>query len=166
MVKPFLQHSASEVGHDGMALSDLEALGYATANIPNENPLPSTIALTAFASYAMQHRSPASYLGTVYFLEFLPTSRGGDFAAALARIGVPATAMSFLAEHREADVHHNRLMKVYADYLIKTPEDVAETIYAMQVTGRLFRGMLEDAFDAADTGASTLVRSAPVREPA
>jgi pyrroloquinoline quinone (PQQ) biosynthesis protein C len=152
MVKPFLQHATSEIGHDQLALDDLRSLGFDADAIPRENPLPMTTALISFPFYAIQYRGPISYLGYLYFLEFLPTSRGADIAAALSAIGVPAESMSFLHEHRTVDVHHNRLMKRYADEMVRTEADIAEVTYAIEVTGRLFEGMLTGAFEAVDQG--------------
>jgi pyrroloquinoline quinone (PQQ) biosynthesis protein C len=156
LVRPFLQHAISEVGHDAMALADLATLGYATDAIPGEEALPTTIAMVAYPYFAIQHRSAVSYLGYLYFLEFLPTSRGGDIAAALARAGVPPQAMSFLAEHQTADVHHTRLMSIYARELIKTPQALAEVSYSLRVTGALFEAMLSGAFKSIDDGTSAL----------
>jgi pyrroloquinoline quinone (PQQ) biosynthesis protein C len=153
MVKYFLRHALSEVGHDQMALNDLATIGFDTSPIPAEEPLPATIAMTGFAYYAIHYRQPISYLGWLYFLEFLPTSSGGGIAAALTRIGVPETAMTFLDEHRTVDTQHNKLMRIYADHMIRTHGDLAEVAYAMTVTGALFANMLEGAFEAADCGA-------------
>src|SRR3569833_3092522 len=114
LVRPFLQRAVSEIGHDRMALDDLAALGYAVGDIPQEEALPTTIPMVAFPYFAIPHRSAASYLGYLYFLEFLPTSRGAEIAGALLQAGIPGEAMSFLADHRTADVHHTRLMSVYA----------------------------------------------------
>jgi hypothetical protein len=169
MVKPFLQHAMSEIGHDQLALGDLRSLGFDTDAIPRENPLPTTTALISFPFYAIQYRGPLSYLGYLYFLEFLPTSRGADIAAALSAIGAPAESMSFLHEHRTVDVHHNRLMKRYADEMVRSDVDVAEVTYAMEVTGRLFEGMLTGAFEAIDQGGALSDRrkfSAVERAPA
>jgi len=152
LVKPFLQQATSEIGHDQLALDDLRSLGFDTDAISRENPLPLTTALISFPFYAIQYRWPISYLGYLYFLEFLPTSRGADIAAALSSIGVPAESMSFLHEHRTVDVHHNRLMERYANEMVRTEGDLAEVTYAMEVTGRLFEGMLAGAFEAADHG--------------
>lgn len=152
MVKHFLRHALSEVGHDQMALADLAAIGFDTSRIPDEEPLPATIAMTGFAYYAINYRHPIAYLGWLYFLEFLPTSGGGGIAAALGKIGVPESAMTFLDEHRNVDVHHNKLMRTYADHMIRTEADLAEVAYAMKVTGTLFANMLEGAFEAADRG--------------
>ena len=142
----------SEIGHDQLALDDLRSLGFDTEVIPRENPLPMTTALISFPFYAIQYRGPISYLGYLYFLEFLPTSRGADIAAALSAIGVPAESVSFLHEHRTVDVHHNRLMKRYADEMVRTEAEVAEVTYTMEVTVRLFEGMLTGAFEAVDQG--------------
>jgi pyrroloquinoline quinone (PQQ) biosynthesis protein C len=150
MVKPFLKHAVSEVGHDQMALDDMAALGCDVSEIPDGRPLPATAALISFPLYAIQYRSPVSYLGYLFFLEFLPTSKGGDIAAALSRMGVPAAAMSFLAEHRSVDVHHNRMMTLYANHMLRTPADTAEVVYAMEVTGALYANMVEGAFESAD----------------
>ena len=154
MVKPFLRHALSEVGHDRMALDDMEAIGWDVSYIPGERPLPSTAALISFPYYAIQYRSPISYLGYLFFLEFLPTSRGGDLAAALAAVGVPPSAMSFLAEHRSIDVHHNLLMQQYADTMLRTTPDIDEVVYSMEVTGELYAHMVEGAFDKTDRNAA------------
>ncbi len=151
MVKPFLRHALSEVGHDRLALDDMAALGQDISTVTDGQPLPDTASLIGFPYYAMQYRSPISYLGYLFFLEFLPTSRGHEIAAGLAQVGVPAAAMSFLAEHRTADVHHNRLMQQYADAMLRTPSAVNEVIYCMQVTGKLYARMIEGAFEAADS---------------
>jgi len=171
MVKYFLRHALSEVGHDQMALADLTAIGFETASIPDENPLPATLAMTGFAYYSIQYRQPISYLGWLYFLEFLPTSKGGGIAEALAKLGVPKTAMTFLDEHRSVDVHHNKLMRIYADHMIRSIYNFDEVVYALTVTGTLFANMLEGAFEAADRGdlpvrlgsqpAAVVSRSAP-----
>jgi pyrroloquinoline quinone (PQQ) biosynthesis protein C len=152
MVKMFLKHSISEVGHDQLALNDLESMGYHSEGIPSENPLPGTIALTAFAFYGIQFRSLYTYLGYLYFLEFLPTSKGRDLANALRNIGVPERSLSFMQEHNTVDLHHNQLMRVYADKMLQKPEAEREVAYAMEATGDLYRGKLSGAFEAVDSG--------------
>lgn len=150
MVKPFLRHALSETGHDALALADLKALGWKIESIPEERPLASTTPLISFPFYAIQYRSPLSYLGYLFFLEFLPTSRGAEIVAALSGIGVPSGAMSFLDEHRSIDVHHNRMMKEYAAAMLRSAADVDEVVYCMEVTGALFAQMLDGAFESAD----------------
>lgn len=159
MVKPFLQHAISEVGHDRMALDDLASLGFSVDGIPIEEPLLATIPLIAFPFYGIQYRSPFTYLGYLFFLEFLPTSRGAELAASIRGLGVDERGMTFLKEHNTVDVHHNKAMKLYADTLLQSPGDVREVIYAMRVTGYLYAGMVKHAFDTVDNGTSPLLRA-------
>jgi pyrroloquinoline quinone (PQQ) biosynthesis protein C len=160
MVEPFLQHAKSEVGHDALALNDLATLGFEVSSIPEEAPLPATELLISYPYWAMSHKSPAAYLGYLFFLEFLPTSQGGGLTQALVRLGVPSAAMTFLQEHQSVDVHHNRLMKLYANHMIRTPEVLAEVVGAMASTARAFRGMLEEAFETVDAKTATLAPAA------
>jgi Iron-containing redox enzyme len=159
MVKPFLRHALSEVGHDALALADLKTLGWKIDSVPEERPLPSTTPLISFPFYAIQYRSPLSYLGYLFFLEFLPTAQGADIAAALTRVGVPTSAMTFLAEHRAIDVHHNRLMKEYAATMLRSASDIDEVVYCMEVTCELYAIMVDGAFESADRTETIRLRS-------
>ncbi|MBL8724249.1 MAG: iron-containing redox enzyme family protein [Planctomycetes bacterium] len=150
MVGPFLKHAISEVGHDQLALRDLKALGFDVSTTPRRHPLPSTVSLVAFTYFAIRHLDPLTYLGYLYFLEFAPTQHGEAYAQALAKLGVPPSAMTFLKEHQEVDVGHNRLMDLYVDSLIKTESHYAHVAYALQVTGKLYALMLEGAIDQVD----------------
>jgi pyrroloquinoline quinone (PQQ) biosynthesis protein C len=152
MVKPFLRHALSEVGHEQLALNDLAVLGEDTSQLPHRNPLPSTIAMTSFAYYAIQFRKPISYLGWLWFLEFLPTSGGEKIASMLAALGVPESAMTFLNEHRDVDVGHNELMATYVAQMVTTKDDLEEVAYAMEVTGALFANMVDGAFESVGAG--------------
>ncbi len=149
-IKQILQHASSETGHDELALADLRALGVNTENIPNERPLPATSALIGFSFYLIQYLNPVSYLGFVFHLEYLPTHFGQQLAQGFLRAGVPERAMTFLLEHVEADVGHNRLMADYVENLLLNQRDVDDTIYAMQVTSVLFANLVEAAFRRVD----------------
>jgi hypothetical protein len=89
LVRMFLKHAVSEVGHDQMALRDLEVLGEDISLIPDSNPLPATIALTAYPFYQISYHNPIGYLGYLYFLEFMPTQAGAGYRAALIHAGIP-----------------------------------------------------------------------------
>ena len=148
LVRMFLKHAVSEVGHDQMALRDLAALGENISGIPDSNPLPATIAFTAYPFYQISYRNPIGYLGYLYFLEFMPTQAGAGYQAALKHAGIPDEAMSFLNEHMTVDVAHNRLMEQYLQRLVRTPDDLHAIVYAMRVTGRLYAQMLWDAMES------------------
>ena len=149
-VKMFFKHATSEIGHDLMALEDLKSLGEDVTLISISNPLPTTIALTAFSFYQIQYMNPIGYLGYLYFLEFMPTQAGGGLKEALLKSGVPQHAMSFLDEHMTVDVAHNKLMEEYLRRLVRSDSDLASAIYAMQVTGRLYADMILGAIESVD----------------
>jgi hypothetical protein len=150
MVKDFYRHAISEIGHDRLALNDLKVLGEDVSLIPYENPLPSTTALLSFAFYQINNLKPIGYLGYLFFLEFTPTQNGKAYMDLLNKIGVPHDAMTFLQDHAEIDIAHNKMMESYIAELVKTEDDLNSVIYAMQVTGKLYADMLQEAFDWID----------------
>ena len=151
MVKLFLRHAISEVGHDLAALGDLEALGESPQGVYIENPLPATTALTAFPFYWIHYQNPIGYLGYLYFLEHMPTQHGAIYANALMGAGVPDAAMGFLKEHMHADVGHNKLMDKYLEQLLHDQKDADAVIYVMQVTAELYANMLSACVRRAET---------------
>lgn len=150
--KMMLQHAASEAGHDRLALDDLKTLGASVETISYERPLPETSALIGFSFYLIQYLNPVSYLGFVFHLEYLPTHFGEQYAKGLLSAGIPPAAMTFIGEHVEADVGHNKLMAEYVEHLLVTERDVEDVIYAMRVTANLYAKVFEAAFRSVDEG--------------
>jgi pyrroloquinoline quinone (PQQ) biosynthesis protein C len=149
LVRSFYAHAASEIGHDQLALNDFVTLGGDGSMVPYENPLPATTALLAYGFYQIYNLNPIGYLGYLLFLEFTPTQAGGAMMQQLARNGVPPNAMTFLKDHTEIDVGHNRLMEKYIGGLVKSERDLDCIDYAMKTTGHLYAGMLAQAMDDA-----------------
>jgi pyrroloquinoline quinone (PQQ) biosynthesis protein C len=145
-VRMFYKHAISEIGHDELALNDLQLLGENIDRVRIENPLPATVALNAFVFYQIYNRNPIGYLGYLFFLEFLPTSSGAGYMQLLEKAGVPKTAMTFLLEHTNVDIYHNRLMEKYLEGLVMTEADMQAVIYTMRGTGQLYADMLQSAF--------------------
>ncbi|MEM9173116.1 MAG: iron-containing redox enzyme family protein, partial [Pseudomonadota bacterium] len=153
MVKKFYAHASSEIGHDQLALNDLKVLGVDVTDIPEEYPLAATSALLGYAFYQIQHHNPIGYLGYLLFLEFTPTTIGGELLKRLKVMGIPEEAMSFLADHTTIDVHHNKLMEQYVEKLVKSAADMSAVTYAIHTTARLYAGMLDDAIRTVESGA-------------
>ncbi|MGV6801142.1 MAG: iron-containing redox enzyme family protein [bacterium] len=155
-VRTFFKHAASEIDHDQLALNDFVALGGDATNVPYENPLPSTSALLAYGFYQIQNLNPIGYLGYLFFLEFTPTRGGAALMSKLNDIGVPTNALSFLKDHTEIDVGHNKLMEKYVEDLILSEADLAAVIYSIKTTAYLYENMLTQAMEYAhkdiDTG--------------
>ena len=150
MVRLFLSHAASEIGHDQLALNDFSTLGGDAANVEYENPHPATSALLAFGFYQIYNLNPLGYLGYLFFLEFNGTANGEPFMDALRRIGVDDNAMTFLRDHAEIDIGHNKLMEKYVSHMIHTEADLDAITYAMKTTGYLYAQMLDAAVANAD----------------
>jgi pyrroloquinoline quinone (PQQ) biosynthesis protein C len=164
LVKRFLRHAISEVGHDQLALNDLAALGQDIRDIRSQLPLPSTVSLVAFPFYQIQHLNHVGYLGYLFFLEFTPTQAAAKYMAYLSNIGVPTEAQTFLFEHTKVDMQHNKWMEEYADTLIRTDSDLESVTYAMQVTATLYATMLDGAMRQAESPASPGAPAAGNRE--
>lgn len=157
MVRNVFKHALSEVGHEQLALNDYAALGGETKLIPYKNPLPSTTALTAFAYYQIHNKNPLGYLGYLFFLEFISTQLPQSVVDAFGdKVNVPDTAFTYLREHFELDMDHNRLIERYFDELVRTEADFEAIRYAMSVTANLFAKMVDGAIanveNPVDTG--------------
>ena len=145
MVKAFFNHASSEVGHDQLALNDYVTLGGDASAVPYQYPLPATSALLAFGYYQIHEANPIGYLGYLFFLEFAPTATGTGLMQQLETIGVPRTAMTFIGDHAEIDVHHNRLMERYALQLLHTQANLEAVAHVMETTATLYGRMMDDA---------------------
>lgn len=150
LVKMFCKHAIAEVGHDQLALNDLAALGEDVGEIPFERPLPATFALLASAFHMIEHHNPVAYVGYLFHLEYTPVQVGARSMDALAACGIPREAMGFLAEHAHADVAHCRLLRHYADQLVRTEADLADVLYMQRITAEGYERMLEQAVETAD----------------
>lgn len=141
----FFKHACSEIGHDLLALQDLERLGESLEKMKATMPLPSTIALNAFVIHQIQFVDPVAYLGYLFHLEFMPTQKGHHYMAKLKQLGVPDEAMTFLDEHAHIDVGHNKMMMKYIEALVVTEEQYQKVHYAMLCSMHLHRRMIEDS---------------------
>jgi pyrroloquinoline quinone (PQQ) biosynthesis protein C len=150
IAKRIYRHCIAEHGHHELALADLRALGVDTSGIPDGRPLPTTEALIAFAVYQVQNRNPLAYLGYVYHLEMLPATLGHALAGQFAAIGVPKNAMSFLAEHAQADEGHAKWLEGYIRDAAEDGDDMAAVIHGAVGTCKLHGVMLQGILDSVE----------------
>ena len=127
MTKSLLGHAKSESGHDELARDDIRALGLEPEA---RGELPATRAILDYMNSILDSGSPVAFLGYVFHLEFLPTTAGAELLQGLERAGIPQQATTFLAEHCEVDVAHNRLMERYLTELVRTEDELQEVIDA------------------------------------
>lgn len=147
MVKKFYQHSISEIGHDLLAQSDLEALGVSENLVVNSQPLPTTRAFFANTYYQIQNHGVTAYLAYLFHLEFSPVTNGPAIMQMLKGKGIPDQALTFLHEHSTIDIQHLKLMKAYLENLIH--DEKQEQIFFSCLSDNiiLHNLMLEAAFE-------------------
>lgn len=150
VIKRFFKHATSEIGHDQLALNDLNSLGVDTSAMPLENPNPATMALISYPFYQIQYIDPVGYLGYLFFLEYTPTSQGRAYMEVLESVGVPRQSMTFLEEHATVDVAHNKLMETYVADLVRSEDQFQTVVYVMNVTAILYATMIQSAFEQVD----------------
>lgn len=150
IIKRYYQHAIAEIGHDVLALNDLKDLGVAEEDVIQTAALPETTALIAYGYYSVQFKSPLDYLGYLFHLEFMPTTGGKDYINALKAVGVPESALSFLIEHSEVDIEHNKMMKLYIDKFVENEQDIEIVSKSAAITCKLHSNMIFAAFDRAE----------------
>jgi len=155
IIRSFYAHASSEIGHDQLALNDYVTLGGDAEDVPYQNPLPATTALLAYGFYQIYNLNPLGYLGYLFFLEFTGTSSGEGLMASLRKVGVPDNALTFLRDHTEVDVGHNRLMQKYCSHLLKSEADIDCVTYAIKTTGYLYSQMIMQAIEDASAPMNT-----------
>ncbi|TVQ76487.1 MAG: hypothetical protein EA369_09995 [Bradymonadales bacterium] len=151
LTRQVFQHAISEIAHDLLALNDLKALGHDVSKIPDEMPLPDTIALVSFPLYVINYLNPVGYLGYLFHLEVLPTMNGPKYMEILKGMGVPEEALTFIQEHATVDQYHTELIRSYLQELVQSKEDLEFVIYCAQTTCHLHWKMITGAFESVDS---------------
>ncbi len=149
IMKKYYQHAIAEIGHDVLALNDLKALGVQSSDVTSIPALPETTALIAYGYYTVQFQTPLHYLGYLFHLEFMPTTSGETYIQNLKGLGIPDQALSFLIEHSEVDIQHNKMMKRYLDHFVQNEDDLRVVVQSALVTAKLHANMIFASFQRA-----------------
>jgi pyrroloquinoline quinone (PQQ) biosynthesis protein C len=152
ILKKFLGHAISEVGHEDLILDDLRTMGVDVERVKTQLPIPAVLNNVTFPFYAIHQMNPLVYLGHIFQLELMPTTSGGAYMNLLESIGVPRAAMTFIDEHSIVDIAHNKLMADYLEVLVQSQEDLDAVVYGAKVGTKLYFKMIDDCFDWVDAG--------------
>lgn len=118
-----LNHAAEEVGHELMALKDIQRLGFDITENNMPRPLCSTQSLIAYLYHISLNENPLGRLGYSFWAE-----RVYDYIKPLLSLmeeglGIPKKAMTFFNEHSDIDQKHaDEVDEVVARY-VKNDED-------------------------------------------
>jgi hypothetical protein len=145
--KKFFQHAISELGHDLLALDDLENLGVERSLVLNSKPLPETKAFYSNTVVNTQKMGIPAYLAYLFHLEYTPTTQGPSILSMLKSKGIPENALSFLHEHSTVDIQHLKLMKTYMDSFVSTTKDKEVFAQCLHECSVLHQRVLEAAFE-------------------
>jgi pyrroloquinoline quinone (PQQ) biosynthesis protein C len=164
----FLKHNAAEVGHDRLALADLQALGEDIGAIRAGRPLPVTEAIAAFSAFQIQFRHPLAFLGHLYHLESLACRMAEGSRETLGNLGIPAEAASFMREHADADIGHMQLNRTYIEGFVRDDADLEAVLYGVRGVSRLhglmFQGVVDEVRGRRGPQAAARSPEAPMRE--
>ncbi len=141
-----LHHSAHEMGHELMALQDLELLGQSRESVKASQPRPGTWQWVHFFYYQVVERPPFAAMGVLYFLEGMAAKLAPVVGAQLVKTleGEQKKAVSFVQEHGELDAEHSAEGKDMLAQYCHDPRDADVLAETIRLGGHIKRFMLDD----------------------
>ena len=141
-----LHHSAHEMGHELMALSDLEKLGDSPDAVRASEPFAGTWAWVNFFHYQVTEEAPFAAMGVLYFLEGMAAKLapivGNQLAGALE--GDQRAAITFIQEHGELDAEHSAEGRDMLARFCEDPADQAVVERTIRRAGPIKRFLVDD----------------------
>ena len=141
-----LHHSADEMGHELMALKDLEILGIPKEQTRASEPRPGTWAWVHFFHYQVTQRPPFAAMGVLYFLEGMAAKLApivsGKVLGALS--GNEKRAITFFREHGTLDTAHTAEQRDMLAKFCTRSEDQEVVSETIKLAGHIKRYMLDE----------------------
>ncbi|MCB9091770.1 MAG: iron-containing redox enzyme family protein [Halobacteriovoraceae bacterium] len=101
-----LNHAREEVGHELMALKDIQKLGFDVSEQTLPRPLVSTQALIAYLYYISHNENPVGRLGYSFWAERVYQFIRPLLGLMETGLKIPKSAMTFFNEHSDIDAKH------------------------------------------------------------
>jgi len=143
--KWILEHSAEELGHETLAIDDLNILGCATNELVNSNAPVGVLAWVSFFHYKVSIDNPFCAFGVLYFLE--------GMAKELAPLLLPEIykslsesekgAISFFKEHGDLDEDHHAEQRAILMSTNISLEDERAIVSTIKEAGAIKKFMLD-----------------------
>lgn len=141
-----LRHSASEMGHELMALADLVQLGHDEKELLASKPGAGTVAWVSFFHYQAAVGPPFAAMGVLWFLEGMAVALAPLVAGQVRKALAPheQKAVRFFQEHGELDLEHvEEQRNVLARYCTR-PEDQDVICETVEQAGHVKRFLLDE----------------------
>ncbi len=146
LFKKFVMHALAETGHNFLALDDFENIGGDKNFVGKNPPLKTTQDLIDYTYECADDPSPLRYLAYLFHVEYTPTRIGPKYVELLtARVGA-GDFYSFLEEHIEVDVQHQKMLKAYFDNLVRTDAELELVKSSLLVAAEKFNDFLKGSF--------------------
>jgi len=127
-----------ELGHEEWILNDLRSCGADAEALRQARPMLATELMVAYAYDTIQRCNPVAFFGMVQVLEGTSIQVATQAAEALqSRLGLPATAFSYLTSHGSLDIGHVEFFEKLMNR-IDDPRDQADIIHCARVMYRLY----------------------------
>ena len=105
--KAIAHYIEEEIGHEEWILNDIAACGGDPEAVRASQPALATEVMVAYAYHQIDRGNPLAFFGMVHVLEGTSTAIATNAAAIIReKLGLPATAFSYLVSHGSLDLEH------------------------------------------------------------
>ena len=134
-----LHHSVEEYGHHRWIEDDLRNLKVNPAALATTKPSVWCDALVAYMYYIAGHANPMGILGDTYVIEGLSQLFASQLAGTMkGALGIPDTAVSYLAKHGEADQGHMDEFRDLVNQYVRREEDYQDILQVSKTEFALY----------------------------
>jgi long-chain acyl-CoA synthetase len=145
-----LEHAFEEYGHHRWIEDDLREMKYDVSRLLKQKPSVPCDCLVAYMYYIAGHDNPVGTIGDTYVIEGLSQMFATQLAGNIkGMLGVPETAVTYLAKHGAADQKHMHEVRDLINTYVKREEDYQAIVQVSKVEFALYGQIVEHAAAAA-----------------
>ena len=141
-----LEHAFEEYGHHRWIEDDLKAMKYDVSRLETSKPSVPCDCLVAYMYYIAGHENPMGTIGDTYVIEGLSQMFATQLAGNIkGMLGVPDSAVSYLAKHGAADQGHMNEVRDLINTYVRRDEDYEAIVQVSRVEFALYGQIVEHA---------------------
>jgi pyrroloquinoline quinone (PQQ) biosynthesis protein C len=141
-----LEHAFEEYGHHKWIEDDLKAMKYDVSRLDTAKPSVACDCLVAYMYYIAGHENPMGTIGDTYVIEGLSQMFATQLAGNIkGLLGVPDSAVSYLAKHGAADQGHMNEVRDLINTYVRREEDYDSIVQVSKVEFALYGQIVEHA---------------------
>jgi pyrroloquinoline quinone (PQQ) biosynthesis protein C len=141
-----LEHAFEEYGHHKWIEDDLKAMKYDVSRLDTAKPSVACDCLVAYMYYIAGHENPMGTIGDTYVIEGLSQMFATQLAGNIkGLLGVPDSAVSYLAKHGAADQGHMNEVRDLINTHVRREEDYDSIVQVSKVEFALYGQIVEHA---------------------